>query len=164
MPMPKGHKHTEESKAKMSAHMRGKKRPPFTEEHRMRISLAEKGKIVSDETRRKISKAMQGKLIAEKNPMYGVRVCGDANPNWRGGASFSPYCPKFNETKKEEIRDAFGRCCAWCGRPESENVTKTGRKMKLSVHHVDEDKDQGCNGKKWSLIPLCMHCHNRTTR
>lgn len=84
----------------------------------------------------------------------------DKNPNWKGGKSFDPYCEKFNERKKEEVRNQYGRKCYICGKDEKNNITKTKRQFKLSVHHIDEDKEQGCNGKPWKLVPLCIHCHN----
>ncbi len=75
------------------------------------------------------------------------------HPGWKGGISFEPYCEKFNEAKKEEIRNNYDRKCLVCAKTEIEN----GRK--LSVHHIDYDKEQGCNGKKWFLVPLCI-THN----
>jgi hypothetical protein len=61
---------------------------------------------------------------------------------------------------KEDVRNFYGRKCYICGRDEKDNITKTNKLRKLSVHHIDEDKEQGCNGKLWKLVPLCMHCHN----
>ena len=43
-----------------------------------------------------------------------------------------------------------------------EQKEKGRRPFRLSVHHLDNDKEQGCNGKKWKLVPLCIHCHNST--
>jgi len=80
---------------------------------------------------------------------------GENNPQWKGGISFAPYCPKFNKSKKEEIREKFDRVCFLCGKLEEEN------NCKLSVHHVNYNKGQGC-GHSWSLIPLCSSCHVKT--
>ena len=95
-------------------------------------------------------------------PKYvvGHNGIGKNNPNYNGGKSFEPYCEKFNERKKEEVREQYNRKCYICGKDEKENITKTGKQYKLSVHHIDNDKEQGCNGKKWKLAPLCLHCHN----
>lgn len=79
---------------------------------------------------------------------------GASNPNWRGGRASLPYCPAFTNELREEVREAFGRKCFLCNKPEN------GRK--LSVHHVDYLKSQGCRGHKWGLIPLCTACHART--
>lgn len=45
IPWMKGKKHTEESKNKVSKNKTGKKLPPFTEEHKKKIGLSNKGKI-----------------------------------------------------------------------------------------------------------------------
>jgi len=45
---------------------------------------------------------------------------------------------------------------------ESENIDKNGKQKKLSVHHVDMNKNQGCDGHEWKLIPTCMHHHGVT--
>ena len=96
--------------------------------------------------------------------MYGHETLrglpGELNHNWQGGKSFFPYCDKFNDRKREEIRNKYGRKCYICHKNEEENITHTGKIRKLSVHHIDADKGQGCNGKQWKLIPLCLKCHN----
>jgi len=33
------------------------------------------------------------------------------------------------------------------------------RQISLSVHHVDHDKEQGCSGRPFNLVPLCNSCH-----
>lgn len=81
---------------------------------------------------------------------------GKNNANWKGGLSFGKYCYKFNEHRKEIIRNEYNRKCVICGKTEKEN----GRK--LSVHHVSYDKEMGCNGKQWRLVPLCITCHSAT--
>jgi hypothetical protein len=75
---------------------------------------------------------------------------------WKGGISFSPYCPKFNDKTKEGIREKYNRRCFICGKSEAEN------KRRLSVHHINYDKKQGCNKKRWLLVPLCHSCHSKT--
>lgn len=75
--------------------------------------------------------------------------------NWKGGTSFVPYCPKFNERRKEAVREFFGRKCLACGADEAEFKTR------LPVHHVDHDKEQGCNGKPFNLVPFCSSCHSK---
>ena len=81
---------------------------------------------------------------------------GENHPNWKGGISFEPYCSKFNNQLKEQVRDKFNRKCFLCGKPEKDNNNR-----KLHVHHVDYNKGQGC-GYQWSLIPLCESCHAKT--
>lgn len=105
-----------------------------------------------------------GKIFFTRNQtqMFCSREChfkdhtGCGSPVWKGGISYKPYCEKFNHKKKEEIRNKYRRKCFICGKDEKEN----GRR--LDVHHVDYDKDQGCNGKQWILVPLCQSCHGKT--
>lgn len=96
-------------------------------------------KIVSKETKQKLSESKRG----------------SKHPNWKGGISFEPYCNKFNKELKKNVRDKFNNSCFICGKIEKENGKK------LSVHHVNYNKGQGC-GYSWSLIPLCSSCHAKT--
>lgn len=78
---------------------------------------------------------------------------------WEEFAQNSPYCPKFDEFCRESNREKYDRMCFLTGLPESENITSTGKQQHLSVHHVDMDKMQGCDGKRWKLVPLCLKWH-----
>ena len=78
---------------------------------------------------------------------------------WENFAKDQPYCPLFNEECRESNREKYDRKCFICGLPEEENITSTGKQLKLSVHHYDMDKMQGCNGHEWKLVPLCVHHH-----
>jgi hypothetical protein len=96
--------------------------------------------------------AVSKKIKAAKNdPSNIAAVSGENSHAWRGGKSFEPYCPKFNKFVREEIRERFDRACLLCGTHEN------GRR--LSIHHVDYNKNDMCNGMKWALIPLCTSCH-----
>lgn len=101
------------------------------------------GKTHSEESRRKMSAAQQYIAYDE----------------WEGYAKDKVYCPDFNEKCRESNREKYGRKCFICGCDESENITLTGKLKRLSVHHIDMDKQQGCNGHEWKLIPVCIHCH-----
>lgn len=79
---------------------------------------------------------------------------GPNNGQWRGGISFAPYCPKFTDALKEEVRSRFGRRCFLSGKEEN------GKK--LAVHHCDYLKSQGCQGRRWSLLPLDHGWHIKT--
>ena len=146
-----GRKQTKNHINKRSISLKGRISPNknkcLSNDHKNKISQSNLGKIVSNETIYKISKSRTGKC------------CGEKNCNWKGGKSFEPYCPKFNNKKKEEIRNQYDRRCYICGKHESDNITKNNKIRKLCVHHIDEDKEQGCNGKQWKLIPLCLSCH-----
>lgn len=81
---------------------------------------------------------------------------------WENFAVNSPYCPLFDNECRESNRDKYGRCCFLTGLSEENNITTTGRWQRLSVHHVDMDKGQGCDGKRWKLVPLCLIMHGKT--
>lgn len=145
----------------------GKERSPET---RTKISGKLKGNRNSANWSDERREAFRSKISGEKNPMYGKIFspeyrkkisdghkgiqAGDKHPNWQGGKSFEPYCPEFTDGLKEEIREKFGRKCFLC--PNTENGKK------LSVHHIDYNKNDICNGKAWPLIPLCNSCHMKT--
>lgn len=87
------------------------------------------------------------------SPIYYI---GENAANWKGGISFEPYCHKFNEAFKESIREKFNRTCFLCPITEDEND------QKLSVHHVNYDKNCLCDDAKCEFVPLCKKCHAKT--
>ncbi len=135
----RGRKLSKERKRKISEALMGRKRKPFSDVWKRNISHAGKGKKYKAETIEKMSKAHKG----------------DKSYLWRGGISFLPYCDKFNFELKEKIRNRDNRVCQLCGKSEILN----GRR--LSVHHIDGDKMQGCDGKKWYLVALCISCNSK---
>jgi hypothetical protein len=69
---------------------------------------------------------------------------GSNAPNWQGGKSFEPYCPKFNDEFKRRVRAFFDNSCLVCGKTE-----------KLCVHHCDYDKKVCCNDRPPAFVCLC---------
>ena len=86
---------------------------------------------------------------------------GKGNPNYVHGNAYAPYCPKFNRKRKDAVRKFFGKRCICCGKHTVENIASDGKQKELAVHHVDHDRDQGCNGRPFNLVPLCMECHSK---
>ena len=165
-----GHPHTPESIAKISQSRIGERNPnrngnarrdkKASPETIKKLSDSHKGHHPSPETLRKKSESMRG----EKNWNYGKRLSpetrrklsayrGEKASNWKGGISFAPYCPKFNKTFKESIRDKFGHKCYICSAPE------TADGYKHSVHHIDYNKNSICNGQEWAFVLLCRKHH-----
>lgn len=153
-----GHKHTEETKRKMSETKKrlGIKPPnrkgiPLTEEHKQKISKANTnnpkmikaltGRICSPETRKKISEAQSG----------------DKSPHWKGGIAYQPYPKDWNETLRDSIRQRDNYMCLVCGVSQDELI---GHFKRLDVHHIDYNKD---NLDPNNLITLCKSCHSKTT-
>jgi hypothetical protein len=57
---------SDETKAKMSASKKGKKRQPVSAETKAKMSAANKGKTLSDETKAKISIANKGRAVSDE--------------------------------------------------------------------------------------------------
>lgn len=114
-----------------------------TENTKAIMSVARNVFIADPVNREKLSAAKQGISYDE----------------WEGFATDNPYCPLFDETCRESNREKYGRKCFLYGLDESENITSTGKHKKLSVHHVDMNKYQGCDNHEWNLVPLCLHHH-----
>jgi hypothetical protein len=107
-----------------------------------------KGYIPSPATIDHLSKVRTGLLSMNKNP------------NWKGGISFEPYCEKFKAVRSR-VRAFFNYTCLGCGKPESKNITKTGKQCKLSVHHVRFNKMVCCDDSPVLLAPLCFSCRGK---
>lgn len=154
----------------------------FSEESKLKMSLANTGHKASEETKKKISIATSG----SRNPRFGVKLSqeqidrqrrtvlktyetnpeikimignsnrGERSGNWKGGISFEPYCPKFNKDLKTRVRAFFDYKCIICGKSTEEN------KKNLAVHHVEYDKSACCHGKPIHFAALCHKCHSKT--
>jgi hypothetical protein len=86
-----------------------------------------------------------------------INTMGPGNPNWRGGISFEPYTPEFNDQLKKSIRKRGNYQCQNCGMTEEEHLIVIG--TNLHVHHIDYNKK---NNNENNLITLCNQCHLRT--
>lgn len=134
------------TKRPMGSWWKGKRRI-FSKEHKEKISRSGLGRVswnkgLTKETDERV-KQTASKLLGHKG------LDGSEHPNWKGGISFLPYCPKFNTNLKEKIRNRDNRTCQLCGTKEN------GRK--LDVHHIHYDKEN-CNP---DLIALCIKCHHK---
>lgn len=74
----------------------------------------------------------------------------EKNPFWKGGSSYEKYGYGFTSVLKESVRNRDGRKCVCCECPEIE----LGKR--LSVHHIDENKN---NNVEDNLVSLCQDCH-----
>jgi hypothetical protein len=126
----------------------------------------QKGKTFSKDTLLKMSNSHKGKLpwnvgvspseeTKQKNRLAHIgMMVGEKHPQWKGGISFEPYCPKFNKEFKERVRAFFGYKCAECGAPQNGG--------KLPVHHVNFNKDTCCDESIPLFVALCPSCHSKT--
>lgn len=133
---------SEETRRKMSEAQKGKNHPMFGKHH-------------SEESKQKMRKS-HTPMSEETRKNLGKNRLGEKSHNWKGGISFEPYCPKFNDEFKERVRAFFGYRCVECGKTQEENG------IALSVHHVTFDKKTCCNTSIPFFVPLCIKCHTKT--
>lgn len=162
----RGKTHTEETKRKMSEIRKGIK---FSDEHLKKLSESHMGNKLLPESiqRRTETRKKNGYThTKETRRKIGEPQRGELNHNWNNGSSFKPYCLKFNDEFKEMIRDRFNRQCFLCGISESkqmESQKNNGkREFRLSIHHVNYDKNCLCDDSKCEFVPLCHSCHMKT--
>ena len=66
---------------------------------------------------------------------------------------YTSYPLEFNNSLRKRIRDRDNHTCKEC------NITEDELGYKLSVHHIDYNKQ---NSKSENLISLCRSCHSKT--
>ena len=154
-----GRKHTDEACENMRIAQLGHE---VSEKTREKISVGNLGKKISDEAREKTRIGNLGntnglgyKHTYEARILMSCIKLGISRDEWDGFGSV--YCELWCEELREYIRDKYNRICFICGKTEEENG------VKLSVHHIDYNKDCGCDGTECRLVPLCISCHGKTT-
>lgn len=163
----KGVKHSDKTREKMVE--ASKKRWEYPKEHEKASETVKKRfeeNPVSDITREKHSEALI-KYYEENSVSDTTKEKISATrqhipyEEWESFASNQKYCPAFDEPCRESNREKYSRRCFLTGLPEKENITKNGNQWKLAVHHYDMDKQQGCSGKRWKLVPICLEWHSK---
>lgn len=149
-----------------SCSLKGNKSPHYgkhkSKETKLKMSKSGKGKIISEKTKILWRRNRQGKIISlESKIKNSCSQQGIERAEWDGFIKDKPYCPKFNELCRESNREKYGRECFICGKDEEDNITSLDIHQKLSVHHIDMNKNQGCNDTDWSLVPVCLNCHGK---
>lgn len=147
-----GYHHSEETKERISKSLKGRKPPPFTEEHRRNIGKTSKGRKHSEGARLKMSVAHKGKpsgMLGKKHSReYIENRSGENSYLWRGGKSFEPYTTDWTRTLRRSIRERDNYTCQLCGELQSDRA--------FDVHHIDYNKEN-CDPK--NLITLCRSCN-----
>lgn len=167
LPWLKKYQFTSEQTKKMLSEHHPMKNP----ETAKKVSLALKGRVITEEWRRKISESLKGKKDPKKGKTYleyygedraneikekrSPLFIGEKNPNWRGGLSFEPYSKEFQEQFKEFIRQRDNLSCIKCNLFQDDHLKMYNRK--LHIHHI--------NYNKKLTIPenccvLCQRCNS----
>jgi len=116
----------------------------LSKDHKKNISLSKKGCVSPN----------KGKEFTEKHKKnLSLSNKGEKCYNWQGGKSFEPYGIEFNNQLKEQIRKRDNYRCQECG------FNQKQLKRKLSIHHIDFNKQ---NNNPNNLISLCNTCHTQT--
>lgn len=135
-----------EVKAKFMGENNCMKRPEIKEKHKKACAEKNSG----------INNVMKRPEVALKVSLKRTgQFCGDKNPNWKGGISFEPYCPKWTPELRERIRAFFDYECVICGKTQEDNVSA------LDCHHVEYDKMACCDGQLVQFASLCDSCHGK---
>jgi len=155
-----GREHSEATKEKHRLQMLGntyRKGTKLTDEDKLKISQALKGRIISKETiikRRETVKKnghhQAGRPLKEETKIkLSISLSGQNNPNWRGGISTEPYCIEWN-CIKEYVKERDNNVCMnpFCHKTH----------FKIYVHHINYTKNQ-CGPD--NLISLCNSCNTR---
>lgn len=149
-----GRKASAETRLKQSLKRRGKDNPAW--KGKITIICINCGKPF--ETFQSRAKSRKYCSMKCRNNHYGPRFFGKENPNWHNGASFEPYCEKFNKEFKNRVRVFFGYTCAVCGKKQEDDI----KGQSLHVHHINYRKDACCSPEvKPLFITLCSHCHGK---
>jgi len=135
-----------------------------TENQEWKLHIDEAAKRRSEDPEWLLNNAKQLKKL-HADPEFGKKISAGHQcvslDEWDGFAGDQIYCHKFDQTCRESNREKYSRKCFVCGILECENKTRNGKQQKLSVHHVDLNKNQGCDDHDWKLVPLCMSCHSK---
>jgi hypothetical protein len=154
----KGVPRSDTTKENISKSLRGR---IFTEDWKQKISNSlkgnalRKGKHQPESAKERLRIARTG-MKASKETKAKMSACrrGEDNPAWNGGISFGKYCPKFNREFKERVRAYFDYKCLGCGTPQNGE--------RLTVHHIQYNKQTCCDDTIPLFAPLCRSCHGQS--
>jgi hypothetical protein len=118
---------SEEWKIKISEANKGKKKPPFSDEHKQKIRLAGlgkqgfwKGKKLTDEAKIKMSISKKGKKFSEEAKKNMRGRTGELSGSWKGGKSKCKQCGELTSSYTSKF-------CKKCYRGENSAFWEGGK-------------------------------------
>jgi len=166
----KGHKHTQQTKSKMSKMRQGIK---FTQQHIENLSKSHLGKTLSDNAKIKLSKFNKGKKLSKQHKKKislakkGVEfteehkkklsIAQKKNPNryWEGRQTSKQHKQRISQTLQGAY--AGDKAAAWQGGKSSELYTVDWTKtLRRSIRERDKYRCQLC-GEPQGDQALCVH-------
>lgn len=141
---------SEAHKKHISESLKGKPRPYASHKRPEHSEYLKKWWKEHPEARQKARERglqmVQDKAYLEK---LSELLSGEKNPNWKGGLSQKKY-KGFYQKLKDKIRKRDNYTCQLC------NLTEAGLGYKLSINHIDFDKE---NNDERNLNALCKRCN-----
>ncbi len=165
MALPKGFKHTKETKKKISEANKGKHTYLFgrhlSEETKRKIGEAQKGnknwldKHPSEETKKKIGLSLLGKKVSiETKRKMSIHQLGEKNNNWKGGitAKYLKLRKNFEATQwRVSVFERDNYTCQMCGNNKGGNLNAHHIKPFIKYPELRFDINNG--------LTLCEDCH-----
>ena len=160
-----GKKHNDNARKKQSLARLGKKETPEIREikrlaavkrwadpeYRKKQTLAIKNTnrtyVRTEEHNMKLGATHIGKIPWNKG--YGDYIKGSKNPMYKDGSSIK-YPIEFDKELRRKVRQRDKYICQQC--------FKKGKNRRLSIHHIDGDKN---NSNIDNLVSLCQSCHQK---
>ena len=142
---------SKETRKKMSEAHKGKKLPPFSEEHKRKISEALKGKKVSKETKEKMSEARKGKKLSEEHrKKISEAMKGKPKPWFRGKKLSEEHKRKISEGGKgKKLSEETKRKLSENAKKKGFGKWMKGFKFSEETRKKMSEQRKGENGSNW---------------